>query len=803
MVAMPFDLPPNPLPPAPAGQRLWRAILNLVAPPVDVPLLPALANGLHRILLPLLLAMPVAFTVLAWAGWTIASPLGWLCALIAAIAYVDCLVQCARSGAAAGEPALQAIAGRYALGSLAGYAALTGLLAAAVLAGLAVVNQALIALFLLAVIGASAHVGPVHPRLAAMRAAVATVPMAAALAVGWGWPAGAIAAAGVLSYGIVITIIARRGFAVAAALHDTRRDLMLERAHMATAMDHIDQAVVLIDSERRVVMANRLALELLGAPAVDRHAPLAIGAFAAACSRLARFRREHADFAQRAGLLMAARQMFSSMLHLVDGRPIDIDMQPVPDGGWLALLRDRNADRAAIARLNTELRRCPLSGLPNRRAFTEELERRMTRARDRAADGQHGCALLLINLDGFSGVNERHGRPFGDRVIARIGFRLRTSAPDLFVAKLEGDEFALLCDRADDAGALALARQLIDVIEQPGQFGAVEVQVGAAIGVAVATAALADGRSGADLLRAGDDLLRAGGLALMAARRQPGSAVQLFRPALLAESLAVSRLERRVGQALRAGAVDVAFQPVLDLASGSAVAVEALVRWPQGRGDRVSADELVRIAEARGLVAPLRRLVLEQAARVVAALPAPATLWLNTSVHDLDQPGFADEVLAELDMAGLPVDRFGLEVTETALMREPDDVIATLHRFRALGACVALDDFGAGFCSLDRIRLLPIDVLKISPQLLLGAGNDDHASAIFTVAAGLGQSLGLVVVAEGVETAGELALARRAGVTRVQGYALSPPVSAAELAVGLATAERNLARAMPVAMAVR
>jgi EAL domain-containing protein (putative c-di-GMP-specific phosphodiesterase class I) len=220
--------------------------------------------------------------------------------------------------------------------------------------------------------------------------------------------------------------------------------------------------------------------------------------------------------------------------------------------------------------------------------------------------------------------------------------------------------------------------------------------------------------------------------------------------------------------------------------------VEALVRWPHGNGDPVRADQLVQIAEARGLVSPLRRVVLHQAARVVAALPAPTMLWLNASVHDLDQPGFVDEVLAELDAAALPVERLGLEVTETALMREPDHVIAALDRFRALGSRVALDDFGAGFCSLDRIRQLPIDVIKISPQLLLGAAGDDHASAIFSVAASLGQSLGLVVVAEGVETPAELALARRAGVSRVQGYALSPPVAAADLASGMARAERTI-----------
>ncbi len=174
---------------------------------------------------------------------------------------------------------------------------------------------------------------------------------------------------------------------------------------------------------------------------------------------------------------------------------------------------------------------------------------------------------------------------------------------------------------------------------------------------------------------------------------------------------------------------------------------------------------------------------------MVAGLPGPMNLWINASVHDLRQPGMVDEVLAELQVVGLPPHRLALEVTETALMTDEDACRSNIERLIKLGVGVAMDDFGAGFSSLDRLRRLPINALKISGSLLSGAPGQAMAADIFRVAASLGHSMDLMLVAEGVESREELELARAAGIHRVQGFALSPPVPASQIPEAIASAE--------------
>ena len=255
------------------------------------------------------------------------------------------------------------------------------------------------------------------------------------------------------------------------------------------------------------------------------------------------------------------------------------------------------------------------------------------------------------------------------------------------------------------------------------------------------------------------------------------------------QSARTAGIDVRVRAALRAGRLNVAFQPLIDLASSRVVAVEALARWQPDGGEDITPDELVAVAEARGLISTLRRLVLDQAAAVVAALDQSTNLWINASVNDLRQPGMVDEILAELARAGLPTNRFALEVTETALMTDESACLANLAQLKALGVGVAMDDFGSGFSSLDRLRRLPINALKISGSLLAGAPGDPAAADIFRLAASLGHSLDLTVVAEGVESQAELDMARAAGIQRVQGFALSPPVPAERIPEAIAAAE--------------
>jgi diguanylate cyclase (GGDEF)-like protein len=457
---------------------------------------------------------------------------------------------------------------------------------------------------------------------------------------------------------------------------------------------------------------------------------------------------------------------------------IDIEGQPVPDGGWVVVIRDTTGERAAMAELNREARRCPLTGLANRRAFMEELERRCLAAGDRH------FALVLVDLDGFKQVNDRHGHPVGDRVITRVGYRLRTALPGLFVARLGGDEFAVLADLADQPDVLALASKLGDVVQQPAQFGDAHVQLGAAIGVALAPR---DGRDSGALLRAAD-------LALLSAKTNAGSSIVLFESAL-AEAAAV-RLdeEARVQAALRSGAIDVAYQPLVDLATGRVIGIEALARWPGWANETLAAQRIVAIAEARGQIAVLRRLVLARALPVLSGLPATVSLWLNISVADLATPGFAEELMAAMLAAGIAPQRLVLEITETGLMTGEDGSASVLAALRARGVRVAMDDFGAGFSSLARLAQMPLDVIKISSALIAGSSQSELSGSIITAAARIGHSRGLKIVAEGIESAGDLERVEQAGIDCAQGYHLARPVLAPHLPAAIAEAQARMGR---------
>lgn len=251
-----------------------------------------------------------------------------------------------------------------------------------------------------------------------------------------------------------------------------------ERLRMDVAIQRLGQALAILDRDLRVVMINRAALDLLGVDALDPDEPPLAADLLAGARNLRRGNNQRDELLTHAALLLAARQPFNGKLHLKDDRVVDLECLPIPDAGWVAMLRDSTGEHNAIAELNREVRRCPLTGLANRRAFLEELDRRLGK-------GQH-LTLMLIDIDSFKQVNDRHGHGIGDRMLTRIGFRLRTADPSLFVARLGGDEFAVIADLAYPEDAQALARRLIDVIEPTAVFGEAEVQVSGAVGIAMA-----------------------------------------------------------------------------------------------------------------------------------------------------------------------------------------------------------------------------------------------------------------------------------------------------------------------------
>lgn len=713
------------------------------------------------------------------------NPSTLLAVLVACLGYLLAGIACRQAGRfLAGESnAVRRVARLYDVGVVL-VAAGSGSLVFTTLASRLPARLEVLALMLAMAILGIAHVTAARrPWAGAMQVVGVVVPTVAGLLLFWRDWVGVAAAVGLLLYGGIVIVMAWTMYLRQVELATTRDSLAAERGRLATAVANIPYALVVVDSDFAPITWNRRFLDLLGIADMAAGGSLIdLLAAAPAVGLPDTMRRDL--FVQRAHRLARSGQPFDSILRLADGRVLDLGAHPSGDGGWVVVLRDTTGERQTLAELSREARRCPLTGLPNRRAFMEVLEARHAQGRP--------FTLMLADLDAFKKINERYGHAIGDRVLQAVGLRLRTATDDLFVARLGGDEFAIIADAADEAAAMALARVLCAQADHPLRFDELTIGFGVAIGVACAPQ---DAAAPAALMHAAD-------LALLAAKQRPQPGAVPFRPELRAEAEARNTAELRVRSAIRAGAVDVAYQPIVDLGSGRVTGIEALARWrDDGRNDAggvIRTDTMVAIAEQRAMIADLRRVVLREASRVAAGLDPALSLWFNVSVLDLVTPGFVEELDDSFAAAGIDPRRVVVELTESALMTNEGLSLDALTAVRSRGVRVALDDFGAGFSSLERLRRLPIDEIKLSGGLIAGASNDRSAASIFSAAARLGRTINLDIVAEGIETLDDLCIVRAAGIDRVQGFLFAPAVPADQLAATIAATEA----ALPVTMAV-
>lgn len=749
--------------------RRWRTAFSL--PPLPAELKHEFTQSLGKYLMPFLLGGLVAAGLAIAISLHLGSLLALSFAAVALVGFGFSVSACFAALSPLNTDQLVKVESRYLLGTTMASGGLGGIVLAVIAVQPEFILQTLLVMVALAALGVGNGSGPGRPSAAFAQAASLCLPVAVATLIFWPQPWNYASFIGVLAYGAACVSLSLRSFAAQSDMLRAREQQRAERLRVNAALQHLNQSTVLLDEYLQVVLINQSARHMLGL-ADDMVVPgMSFPDLLVMAPNLERATSNRDEFLTHAKLLVVARQSFNGVLRLNDDRVIDLECNPVPDVGWVAVLRDSTGERNAIAELNREVRRCTLTGLPNRRALGEELDRRLRRDEE--------ISLLLIDLDGFKQVNERHGHAVGDRMITRIGFRLRTADPGLFVARMGSDEFAVLTHEANAAAALALAQSLLETIDTPARFAEAEVSVGADIGIAFAP--------GDAMLS--ENLLHAADLALLAAKSEPGNQIRLFAPHMALEASRSAALESRVRTAIRTQMIEVAYQPIIDIASGKVIAVEALARMPASAEDPISSEQLVAVAEARGVIGQLRRQVMRQAALVIAQLPGALSLWVNTSVTDLKSPEMVDEMLADLGDAQLPCKRFAIEVTETALMTDEGACFANLRRLIQLGAGVAMDDFGAGFSSLDRLRRLPINAVKISGALMDGIDSDDVAARIFSLAAGLGQSMGVLLVAEGVEEPEQLALVRANGIQRAQGFLFSHPVAARHLPAAIIAAE--------------
>jgi diguanylate cyclase (GGDEF)-like protein len=436
---------------------------------------------------------------------------------------------------------------------------------------------------------------------------------------------------------------------------------------------------------------------------------------------------------------------------------------------WAVLLKRRT--RTDLARANEQLRHQAyhdaLTGLPNRTLV-------MARLAEAVARGDGPVTAVLIDLDGFKNVNDTLGHHGGDALLRQVAARLRECVRDGdTVARLGGDEFAVVLPDAVAADGAAVARRVLAALRRPIAVGGQETRIGASIGIAEL-----DGHIGPD------DLLADADIAMYAAKRAGKGRLTLFEPEMRERALARSRIEQQLARAVALGQVEVHYQPIVDLVGRSVVAVEALARWRLSPEEVIGPAAFIPVAEETGLIVEIGAEVLRTACRTVrdwrATVPGAADLGLTVNVSGLQllAGDFSLQVADALARTGLPAEALTLEITESVLLEDSDTLAAELARIKTLGVRLAMDDFGAGYSSLSSLRRFPVDTLKIDRMFLdLGAG--DPAPLVRAVAE-LGRSLGLTVVAEGVETVEQLALVRAAHCDAAQGFLLSRPLAEAD-----------------------
>ncbi len=422
--------------------------------------------------------------------------------------------------------------------------------------------------------------------------------------------------------------------------------------------------------------------------------------------------------------------------------------------------RQLSAENAAIRLLALH---DELTGLPNRKQFEEFMAETLAGVEQEG----HKAALFVLDLDGFKAVNDTLGHPVGDGLLKACGKRLKASlrGGDL-LARLSGDEFAIVVPRVADAAMLApLAERVLNLLSSPFRVEGHEIQVGCSIGLAVAP------DNGSDF----EALIRNADFALYRAKSEGRRTWRFFDPKM-AEDLASRRtLEDGLRHALENDHFELVYQPQVALSTGRVIGYEAMLRWRLPGKGLVPASVFVSIAEETGLVVPIGEWVIRQAARDCERLPADRRVAINLSATQLKRDGIENFLLDALKIHKIPPDRIEIEVNETILGRNETDAFGRLAAIRDAGVRVVMDSFGVGTLSLGLLSRYSFDKIKIDRAFLLN--NDERKSAaVLAAICSLGHTLGFEVAGQGVETIEHAQLLRAAGCTEAQGYYFAPPM---------------------------
>ena len=548
-----------------------------------------------------------------------------------------------------------------------------------------------------------------------------------------------------------------------------RRELaLMEAAFEATA-----DGILVIDRQRRIVTHNHLFQEMWRLE--DHH--LEPGAEQESTQFAASQLKEPDQFISMLDEVQTASvERSSAVLEFLDGRFFEcVSMPRIVEGrveGRVWSFRDITDRLQSEERVRYHAFHDVLTSLPNRTLFQDRLQQAIAQSRR----SQSQVALLLIDLDRFKTINDTLGHDAGDQLLVEVSKRLmsRRREGDT-IARLGGDEFVFLITQLRSReDVIVVAEQVLDVLKPSIVIDEHDLHVSASIGIAICPD---DGGDGAALMKSAD-------VALYRAKELGRNNYQIYEPKLSQRAMERMVMEKDLRRAINNREFIVQYQPQFDLSSGSMTGFEALVRWQRG-GKMVPPDRFIPIAEECGLVVPLGRWVLREAAamctRVNAINESALRVCVNLSALQIQRPNFANEVSLIAHEAGLPLTQLCLELTESALMNHPELGSWAMSQLQEMGVGLALDDFGTGHSSLSNVSHLPISMIKIDKAFVKDCATRKTDEAIIAAIITMGHALRLKVLAEGVEDVEQVRVLQRHGCDEIQGYLYGRPMSGDDL----------------------